>query len=70
MNYTPEIVSYVDKYLSAISEFEESYGCSGFCETGQFWLTKSVSLGAPASACYEITETQENRESENYFVNM
>ena len=67
--YNPEIVRYVSEYMSVMSEFEDKFGCSGFCESGQFWLTKSVALGAPSSACYETTENN-NNEAENYLVKL
>lgn len=53
-----------------MSEVEEKYSCTGYCEAGLFWFTKPVSEGAPDFACDQAIEEKEGNGPENYLVKL
>ena len=56
-------VSKMDNYLEHIEQSESQDSCSGLCDPGLFWFTKSVTLERPETGCLKITVDEDEKEA-------
>tara|TARA_B110000503_G_C6971291_1_gene339307 strand:+ start:402 stop:596 length:195 start_codon:yes stop_codon:yes gene_type:complete len=45
----------MNDYIEEMNYFEATESCSGLCETGLFWFTKSVTLDSPSDSCFNYS---------------
>jgi hypothetical protein len=49
--YSDDVVVLMSDFLTSMEKMESEKACSGICDTGLFWFTKSVALEMPFDSC-------------------